>query len=212
MCEGYDPPLKDDHPHLEDELLCEYVDGTMDPVVREVFDEYLLANPDLRNHVECLRSTRMLLCHYGCRCRAPRDLHDRLRRQLTCDLVNGKVPFHILVADRLKGATVTSAMAIVLVLGLVGGFSMMQDGQLGPSVASTAVVTSSSINGVTNYSQRAPAVPLPQFSPRVSSMEPLPASLSFVTQQPNASRRILVLNPKTDTSVTLALVESSLLP
>ncbi|WP_243664019.1 anti-sigma factor family protein [Rhodothermus marinus] len=48
-----------------DELLCEYVDGTMDPAVRQVFEEYLRTNPTLAHHVECLCRTRQLLCQHA---------------------------------------------------------------------------------------------------------------------------------------------------
>jgi len=47
-----------------DEWLCEYVDGTMDPSVEAVFEQYVEANPELKAHVERLRQTRELLC--GC--------------------------------------------------------------------------------------------------------------------------------------------------
>ncbi|MEX1055638.1 MAG: hypothetical protein WED81_06380, partial [Rhodothermales bacterium] len=83
MCERYNATGHDDRPSLEDEFLCEYVDGTMDPVVKQVFEEYLHSNPDLQAHVECLRNTRMILCSYACGRHAPNDLHDRLRRQIS---------------------------------------------------------------------------------------------------------------------------------
>lgn len=143
MCDGYNLARDDDHSDLEDEFLCEYVDGTMDPVVREVFEEYLCANPDLKDHVECLRSTRMLLCRYGCRCRAPFDLHDRLRRELTCELMSGRVPFYVILADRFKGvATATSAVALLLVLGWMSGAPVSQTDEGYAGVAAAAVVGS----------------------------------------------------------------------
>ena len=208
MCDGYNSSPTEDHPSLEDELLCEYVDGTMDPVVREVFDEYLLANPDVRDHVECLRSTRMLLCHYGCRCHAPRDLHDRLRRQITCDLINGKVPFYILVADRLRGATMSSAMALIMMLGLVGSFSLTQEGGVGtPGIISAAVVTPSVADDRPSHWSSPVIASTPHFSPRMSSIGPVPATRTFLSSQVS-SQAVL----QTDTSGTLRLERSSLLP
>lgn len=207
MCDGYDPPLQDDHPNLEDELLCEYVDGTMDPVVRDVFEEYLRANPDVREHADCLRDTRLLLCHYGCRCHAPRDLHDRLRRQITCDLVNGKVPFHVLLTDRLKGATMTSAVALLLVVGLAGGFSVMQDTDFGSAIVSASVVTTGPDQAESQQSNSTQNTITPAFSPRMSSLGPLPAS--------NATANITIgqrANFETDTSFTLLLERSRSLP
>lgn len=205
MCDGYDPSLKDEHPNLEDELLCEYVDGTMDPVVREVFEEYLRENPDVRSHVECLRNTRLLLCHYGCRCHAPRDLHDRLRRQITCDLLNGKVPFHILVADRLKGATISSAMVLLLMVGIAGGFSIMQDADIGSAIVSAAVITSAT---EPIFTRERPAVPLtltPRYLPRMSTRSSVPRTSTLLS----TSERVV---QGTDTSVALLVERSGLLP
>jgi len=88
MCEGYYASEGDDASGL-DEFLCEYVDGTMDPVVRTVFEEYLRQNPHLVEHVECLRQTRSVLCRYGCRMRAPAALQERLRARLAQESVSG---------------------------------------------------------------------------------------------------------------------------
>ncbi len=152
MCEGYNAAGEDVHPDLEDEFLCEYVDGTMDPVVREVFEEYVRATPDLEEHIECLRHTRLLLCRYGCRCHAPRDLHDRLRREITCDLVKGHVPFHIIVADRLKGvASVSSTMAVLMVIGILAGLTVVDTIDRAPTMVSAAFVTAQDLQS----SQRA---------------------------------------------------------
>ena len=45
-----------------DEWLCEYVDGTMDPSLEAVFEQYVEANPELKAHIERLQKTRDLLC------------------------------------------------------------------------------------------------------------------------------------------------------
>ncbi|MEX0747187.1 MAG: hypothetical protein WD275_04240, partial [Rhodothermales bacterium] len=114
MCERYNATGHDDRPSLEDEFLCEYVDGTMDPVVKQVFEEYLHSNPDLQAHVECLRNTRMILCRYACGRHAPNDLHDRLRRQISYELVRARIPFHIGLGERFRTlATVASTMALL---------------------------------------------------------------------------------------------------
>ncbi|PSQ75835.1 MAG: hypothetical protein BRD33_03820 [Bacteroidetes bacterium QH_6_63_17] len=59
-------PSGDGAPSYEwlDEWLCEYVDGTMDPSMEAVFEQYVEANPELKAHVERLRKTREILC--GC--------------------------------------------------------------------------------------------------------------------------------------------------
>ena len=89
MPNGYSDSKQYDAPNLEDEFLCEYVDGTMDPLVRNAFEEYVRVNPGMEEHIECLRRTRRLLCRYACRCRAPSDLHDRLRNCIPGDSIPG---------------------------------------------------------------------------------------------------------------------------
>jgi hypothetical protein len=71
-----------------DEFLVEYVDGTMDPVVRGAFEEFLRVYPEVRAHVDCLTSIRTELCKLGddCRCHAPPGFQDRLKRQLACEM------------------------------------------------------------------------------------------------------------------------------
>ena len=76
-----------DHSDL-DEFLVEYVDGTMDPVVREAFEEFLHVYPEVAAHVDCLASVRNELCKLGddCRCNAPPGFQARLKRQLACEV------------------------------------------------------------------------------------------------------------------------------
>ena len=71
-----------------DEFLVEYVDGTMDPVVRGAFEEFMRVYPEVRAHVDCLSSVRSELCKLGddCRCNAPPGFQDRLKRQLACEM------------------------------------------------------------------------------------------------------------------------------
>lgn len=71
-----------------DEFLVEYVDGTMDPVVREAFEEFMRVYPEVRAHVDCLASVRTKLCRLGddCQCHAPPGFQDRLKRQLACEM------------------------------------------------------------------------------------------------------------------------------
>lgn len=67
-----------------DEFLVEYVDGTMDPVVREAFEEFLWMYPEVAEQVDCLASVRSQLCRLGdkCRCQAPPGFQDRLKEHL----------------------------------------------------------------------------------------------------------------------------------
>lgn len=118
-----------DASNLEDEFLCEYVDGTMDPLVRNVFEEYVRANPGMEEHIERLRRTRRLLCHYACRCRAPSDLHDRLRNFIPGDTSRPNISSPVVSGDTAKGTVASSyAMTVILMLGLVLGASGVQSG------------------------------------------------------------------------------------
>ena len=66
MLQGYQNP-RDEFQDL-DEFLCEYVDGTIDPVVRTALEEYMCMNPRLADHVRELQQTREMLQCYGSRC------------------------------------------------------------------------------------------------------------------------------------------------
>lgn len=60
---GDGPDDGDDAPYKWlDEWLCEYVDGTMDPSLEAIFEQYVEANPELKAHVQRLKKTRELLC------------------------------------------------------------------------------------------------------------------------------------------------------
>ena len=65
---------------LLDELLCEYVDGTIDQAVRAAFDECMSADKSLAERVQCLRRTRHLLKQY--RCRDTRGVQQRVRERV----------------------------------------------------------------------------------------------------------------------------------
>ena len=67
-----------------DEFLVEYVDGTMDPVVQEAFEEFLRVYPEVAEQVDCLATVRSQLCRLGdkCRCHAPPGFQDRLKEHL----------------------------------------------------------------------------------------------------------------------------------
>lgn len=114
MCDGYDPSDGEDGASGLDEFLCEYVDGTMDPVVRAAFEEYLRLNPDLYEHIECLRETRSMLCRYGCRLRAPAALQQRLRERLGEELFSPP-PVMPVVADRLSWIAGLSSLVLLIV-------------------------------------------------------------------------------------------------
>ena len=122
MSEGYYRAEGDDAYPWLDEFLCEYADGTMDPSVRKAFDEYLLANPYLAEHAEQLRCTHLLLCHHGCRLRAPEGLEARVRQRLSGEMMQSqRGPFAAATASLGRLTLLTSVAALMLVAGMLAG-------------------------------------------------------------------------------------------
>jgi anti-sigma factor RsiW len=111
------------------EWLCEYVDGTMDPSLRRVFEKYVEANPDLKAHIERLRHTRELLCQ----CRQPVDddvpesvpesVRARVREKVECDMLRTPHSLHDIVKERPMTAFVSS-FVVALVVGLFAGAAL----------------------------------------------------------------------------------------
>jgi len=127
MTEGYYAEPNDDPYAGLDELLCEYVDGTMDRAAREAFEEYLCANPALAEHVQCLCQTRRLLCHYDC-LPAPRGFQVRLRRRLAHEMLRMEAPaLTPWVAHLGAFATWTSVMVVMMILGMLAGATLVSE-------------------------------------------------------------------------------------
>lgn len=122
MADRYEEPSADDWQYETlDELMCEYVDGTMDPAVRVVFEEYLAANPDIAAKAGCLKKTRSLLCQYGCHVEAPKGLHTRLRSRLACEMMQTQqAPLMAKTAEKVAPfVTVTSAVVVMVFVGML---------------------------------------------------------------------------------------------
>ncbi|ARA93559.1 MAG: hypothetical protein D6685_10135 [Bacteroidetes bacterium] len=141
MAEGYYDAEEEGGPYpWLHEFLCEYVDGTMDPGLRAAFEEYVRANPDLARHIECLCQARQLLCQHGCRLHAPQDVRDRLQRRLAGEVVRSRPPLPSPLVQHLgAAATMTSVMAVVLILGMLGGAFLVPEG-LGPDLRVASAV------------------------------------------------------------------------
>ncbi len=99
-----------------DELLCEYVDGTMDRAVRAAFEECVECDTGLARQVRYLRCTRRLLCEH--RLRTPTGLRACVRRRLSRHL-----PFASPIRPPHTSILVGTAVAIILAAGLVAGAS-----------------------------------------------------------------------------------------
>ena len=109
-----------------DELLCEYVDGTMDPAVRKAFEECLSTDPVLAQQVERLCRTRTLLCRHGCQVRAPHGLQARVRRRLAQEMMHPQ-PSYLSQAALRVGVYVAAGtvIAAVVMAGLLVGASWL---------------------------------------------------------------------------------------
>lgn len=81
---------------LLDELMCEYVDGTMDPSIKKVFDELVRANPVVARSCNCAREVQSILKNAGHHVCAPHQFQSRLRARLNAETgkidVSGIVP------------------------------------------------------------------------------------------------------------------------
>ena len=160
-----------------DEFLCEYVDGTMDRVVREAFEEYLRQDPSLYEHVACLRRTRSVLCRYGCRVRAPEKLQERIHQRLGEETL-AVPPVMPQVANRLNVvATLSSVLLLVCGFFIAGeSESMSTDTPAPRSVATEMRVDPAPLPSAAAMTTLMPAVALTQV-PLVSrrgAARPLP--------------------------------------
>ena len=88
MAEGYNFDFSD----LE-EYFVDYVDGSMDPKVKEAFEEFLRSNPDASVQIAELLRVRKQLCSLGsqCQCSAPEGFQSRLstklRDHIACEFI-----------------------------------------------------------------------------------------------------------------------------
>lgn len=118
MVDGYDsadsnqtiPPELDDY-------ICDYVDGSMDPVVRDAFEEFLQANPHVQAHVVRVAETAALLRAHGrCLC-APDGFDSRLR----CAVENEcrENSFAAEALSRLSGIVLSGSTIAIVCLGMI---------------------------------------------------------------------------------------------
>ncbi len=120
-----------------DELLCEYVDGTMDDCVRVVFEECLCADYELAEQVEELRRTRMMLCRFAGRHQVPEDLRRRLRSRLAAVLAGERELCDAVDTSSLAARIGLSSVSAVFVIALFVGSAFM-DGATSTPVADAA--------------------------------------------------------------------------
>lgn len=104
-----------------DEFLVEYVDGTMDPVVREAFEEFLRVYPEVAEQVDCLATVRSQLCRLGdkCRCHAPPGFQDRLKEQLLVESSAGSGMTPETLATHLNMVALAFSLTLLLLAVVV---------------------------------------------------------------------------------------------
>lgn len=156
--------------HWLDEWLCEYVDGTMDPSLRAVFDEYLDANPALAEHVERLRRTRDLLCACGqkpaAECRATQATRDRVCGQVEYDLL--RAPRSLIEAAHEHPtfvAAYASSVLLALVVGLWAGATLWADAPTAPRHSAASPDASGAVAASRAAARTAKAPPAVAASP-----------------------------------------------
>jgi len=115
---------QDSEPEYEwlDEWLCEYVDGTMDPALETVFEEYVEANPELKAHVENLQETRKLLTESSELKKASRKAQARVCSRVECEMLRSQTSFSDAFSDRTRAVVgVASSIVVALVVGFFAG-------------------------------------------------------------------------------------------
>ena len=124
-----DPPGDDEDLPYEwiDEWLCEYVDGTMEPALEAVFEQYVEANPELKAHVERLQETRNLLCECGPSKAPPPDLEAKICTEVECDMLQSDASVSEVISNRpLAAFGLASSVVAALVIGFLVGAMLVE--------------------------------------------------------------------------------------
>ena len=144
MEEGYEHSEENDFADL-DEWLCEYVDGTIDPIVREALEEYMQLNPALASHVESLMETRYLLCNFGCKHKAPSQLQPLLRYRLQNEIVEESEPWLSKYnVPLVTMAAISSIAAMLLIIASTTGTASVNTMSF-PRLGASQIVASQNI-------------------------------------------------------------------
>ncbi|NND71047.1 MAG: hypothetical protein HKN43_05665 [Rhodothermales bacterium] len=99
---------------LLDELMCEYVDGTMDPSVRSAFDELVNSCPEIARQIQGLTEAQHVLKQTGCSLCAPQQFQSKLRARLNAE--TGKIDVYGLPPVSTRSSISFSYAVLVLIL------------------------------------------------------------------------------------------------
>lgn len=120
MVDGYD--AGDANPIIPPELddyICDYVDGSMDPSVRAVFEEFLQANPGVQTHVKRVAETAEILRAHGrCLC-APDGFDNRLRCAVESECLRSENWFGSSALSRLSSIVLSGGTIAIVCLGML---------------------------------------------------------------------------------------------
>lgn len=137
MIDGYDLDCtKDGDDDLSDldEYLTEYVDGTMDPAMREAFEEYLEANPELVEHICYLNDVRCVLGQLNCSCRAPAGVQSRVRQLISCEMLDSEGSPKTMETKQFYTLAVAAAAVVLVSVGTVVLYSNSSTSMVSPPV------------------------------------------------------------------------------
>lgn len=125
--EGPVPDGGDDTPYeWLDEWLCEYVDGTMDPSLEAVFEQYVEANPELKAHIERLQQTRDLLCECGLPREPSSEVETAVCMEVECDMMESSASVSDAIRHRpVLALGMASSIAVALVVGFLVGATVV---------------------------------------------------------------------------------------
>jgi anti-sigma factor RsiW len=135
-------PSGDGAPSYEwlDEWLCEYVDGTMDPSMEAVFEQYVEANPELKAHVERLQQTREILCG----CDASESEPSNLEPDGDVEWDDESIQAPPVLADPSGERPgdrrgIAASIAVALIVGFLAGSVLVDPSMLSPAPTAEAV-------------------------------------------------------------------------
>jgi anti-sigma factor RsiW len=140
-------PSRDEGPSYEwlDEWLCEYVDGTMDPSVETVFEQYVEANPELKAHVERLRKTREILCGCDASEADSPDLKPGTDEEWDDESVRVPPALAGPSGERFgHKRSIAASIAVALIVGFLAGSVLVDPSALSPLPTAEAVDTNGS--------------------------------------------------------------------
>lgn len=181
---GDEPDGGDDAPYeWLDEWLCEYVDGTMDPSLEAVFEQYVEANPELKAHVQRLKETRRLLCECGLSQGPSAGVKDEICAEVECNS-SSSPPLSDLLRNRPTAALgLVSSVAVALVVGFLIGATVGPT----PLPLSTSTTSPSAAQTKTRVSTTAPRPPTHPFAPAPDApLLQLPSSSTDSVRAPSS--------------------------